>query len=253
MKITFLGTGSSQGIPVIACPCPVCHSSNVQDRRLRSAIQLTEHGKHILIDSGPDLRQQILSMGVNRIDALLLTHGHRDHIGGLDELRSFVYKYKKTIPIYASDYVITHLQQAYAYLFARKAYQKAPNFSLHSIENRPFVVEGLTVIPIRVYHDTLPIWGFRIGQLTYITDAKYITEAEVDKIRGTTVLIVNALQRNPHPAHFSLQEAITLAQQVNAPLTYLTHIGHHLGYHQEVSRGLPSNIHLAYDGLQISV
>ncbi len=239
MDITFLGTGSSQGIPVIACTCSTCRSPDARDHRLRSAIHLIDHGKSILIDSGPDLRQQALGTKIDRIDALLLTHEHRDHIGGLDEMRSFVYKHKKTIPIYASARVLTRLQRECAYLFAKKSCQSKPNFSLYPIDNDPFEVEGLNIVPIRVYHNSLPIWGFRVGQLTYITDAKYITEGEIDKIRGTTILIVNALQRAPHPAHFSLDEALSLAQQVNAPRTYLTHISHHLGPHQEVSKELP--------------
>ena len=253
MTITFLGTGSSKGIPVIACSCPTCHSPDAQDQRLRSSIQLTKYGTSILIDAGPDLRQQILSMGIDRIDAVLLTHAHRDHIGGLDEMRSLVSKYQKTIPIYASTHVLTSLQQESPYLFAKKPYQTTPNFALHPIEDSTFEVDGLTVVPIRVYHGILPIWGFRIDQITYITDAKYITAEEVAKIKGTTILVVNALQKKTHRTHFSLKEAIALAQQVDAPLTYLTHIDHHLGRHQEVSRELPDGIHLAYDGLRVKV
>lgn len=253
MTITFLGTGSSQGVPVIACSCPTCYSSDAKDKRLRSSIHLTKNGTSILIDSGPDLRQQVLSAGIKRLDALLLTHGHRDHTGGLNELRSFVFKQKKTIPIYASAHVLGCLQQEFTYLFTRTPHQEISNFELHTIKNCPFEIESLTVIPIRVYHHTLPIWGFRLGELTYITDAKSIAEEEIAKIRGTAVLIVNALQKEPHLAHFSLTEAIALAQQVNAKVTYLTHMGHHLGRHQEVSKELPGNIYLAYDGLQFSV
>jgi phosphoribosyl 1,2-cyclic phosphate phosphodiesterase len=253
LTITFLGTGSSQGVPVIACSCPTCRSSDAKDQRLRSAIHFVEHGKSILIDSGPDLRQQLLSARIEQIDALLLTHEHRDHTGGLGEMRSIVLKNKKAIPTYASPHVLTCLRRAFTYLFPEASCQHTPNFALHPIENRPFDVACLTVVPIQVYHNTLSIWGFRIGALTYITDAKVITEAEIAKIRGTTILIVNALQKKPHPAHFSLKEAIVLAQQVNAKVTYLTHISHHLGLHQEVSKELPVGIHLAYDGLKISV
>ena len=253
MTITFLGTGSSQGVPTIACTCPICRSSDPKDQRLRSSIHFTKYGKSILIDAGPDLRQQMLRAKIERLDALLLTHEHQDHTGGLGELRSFVLKQKKTIPTYSSAHVLEYLRHKFTYLFPRTPCQEATNFELCPIKNYSFEVEGLTVVPIRVYHKDLPIWGFRIGGLTYITDAKNIGKEEVAKIRGTSVLIVNALQKEPHPAHFSLQEAITFAQQVNASVTYLTHIGHHLGFHQEVSRGLPSNIHLAYDGLQISL
>ena len=253
MTITFLGTGSSQGIPVIACPCPTCHSSDAKDQRLRSALHIDKQGTNILIDSGPDLRQQVLRLGIDRIDALLFTHEHRDHTGGLNELKSFVFRQKKPISIYASAHVLACLQQEFSYLFVGNSYSEAPHFKCYTIENRPFGVAGLTVVPIRVYHDNLPIWGFRIGALTYITDAKVITEEEIAKIRGSSVLVVNALQKKPHPAHFSLKEAIALAQQVNAKVTYLTHISHHLGRHQEITKELPSGIHLAYDGLQISV
>jgi phosphoribosyl 1,2-cyclic phosphate phosphodiesterase len=253
LTITFLGTGSSQGVPVIACSCPTCHSPDSKDKRLRSSIHLTKHGKSILIDSGPDLRQQVLRAGIERLDALLLTHEHRDHTGGLGELRSFVFKQKRSIPIYASAHVLECLPQDFAYLFPRTPYQGTFQFGLYPIKNAPFEVEGLTVVPIQVYHGTWPIWGFRIGGLTYITDAKVIAEEEVAKIRGTTVLIVNALEKKPHSSHFSLMEALALAQQVNANVTYVTHIGHQLGRHQEVSKELPRSIYLAYDGLQFSL
>jgi len=253
LTVTLLGTGSSQGVPVIACSCLVCHSSDVRDRRLRSSIHLTHRGKSILIDSGPDLRQQVLRSGITWLDTLLLTHEHRDHTGGFSELRSFVLQQKKEISIYASASVLDCLQQEFPYLFARTPYQTTTNFPLYPISNRPFEIDHLTVVPIQVHHNTLPIWGFRIGELTYITDAKIITEEELAKIRGTTVLIVNALQKEPHHAHFSLSEAIALAQHVNAKTTYLTHIRHYLGFHQEISKTLPSSIYLAYDGLQFSI
>lgn len=253
MTITFLGTGSSQGIPVVTCGCPTCHSSEAKDRRLRSSIHIATQGISLLIDAGPDLRQQALSWGVDRIDALLFTHEHRDHTGGLNELKSFVFKQKKSIPIYASPHVLACLQQEFSYLFAGSSYAALPNFELHPIENSPLNIAGLTVVPIRVYHDHLPIWGFKVGAFTYITDAKVIPEEEIAKIRGSAVLVVNALQKQPHPAHFSLKEAIALAQQVGAKVTYLTHIGHRLGLHQAIASELPSGIHLAYDGLQISI
>jgi phosphoribosyl 1,2-cyclic phosphate phosphodiesterase len=253
LTITFLGTGSSQGVPVIACSCSVCHPSDAKDKRLRSSLHLTQCGTSILIDSGPDLRQQVLSAGIEQLDALLLTHEHRDHTGGLSEMRSFVFKQKKTIPIYTSVHVLGCVQQEYSYLFDTTPSQETCNFELHPIKNTPFEVEGLMVVPIQVYHGTLPIWGFRIGGLTYITDAKVIAEEEVAKIKGTTVLVVNALQQGPNPSHFSLAEAIDFAQRVNAETTYLTHISHKLGRHQAVSKALPSGIYLAYDGLQVSL
>jgi phosphoribosyl 1,2-cyclic phosphate phosphodiesterase len=253
LTITFLGTGSSQGVPVIACSCPTCCSSDARDQRLRSAIYLTKHDKNILIDSGPDLRQQLLRARIEQIDALLLTHEHRDHTGGLGEMRSLILKNKKAIPTYASTQVLACLRREFTYLFEKTPCQEAHNFELYPIKDCPFEVACQTVVPIQVYHNTLPIWGFRIGDLTYITDAKFITEKEITKVRGTAILILNALQRKLHPAHFSLEEAIALARQVNAKVTYLTHISHHLGLHQEVSKELPGGMHLAYDGLQIRV
>ncbi len=253
MKITFLGTGSSQGVPIIACKCQVCQAPDAKDKRLRSSIHFTTKGKSMIIDPGPDLRQQVLRERISSLDVLLFTHGHRDHTGGLGEVKSFFGKGQK-IAIYGAAQVIQRLQQEYAYLFEAPCYAGAPKFDIHTIEGTPFMLfDDLTVIPIYVYHDRLPIWGFRLGELTYITDAKVIAEEEIKKIQKTTVLIVNALQQEPHHAHFSLQEAIVLAKKVNAKMTYLTHIGHQMGLHDEVSKTLPKNIQLAYDGLKISL
>ena len=253
MTITFLGTGSSHGVPVIACSCPTCHSSDTKDKRLRSSVYLSDRGKSILIDAGPDLRQQALRADINRLDTILLTHGHRDHIGGLDEIRSLVFKYKKSVPLYASDNLLKRLRMECGYLFTRALHQKVSSLDPHPIDDTPFVVNGLTTIPIRIYHDNLPIWGFRIGKFTYITDASAIAEEEIAKVRGTTVLVVNALRKESNHAHFSLSEAIAFAKEVKAEATYLTHISHHMGLHEEVSKELPANVHLAYDGLQLSL
>ncbi len=253
MTITFLGTGSSQGVPVIACSCPTCLSSDARDRRLRSSIYLTQHSQSVVIDAGPDLRYQALRAGIKRLDTLLLTHEHRDHTGGLSEVRSFVLKQNQPLTVYARAQVLEHLQRTFNYLFAKAPYQATPNFELHTIEDCIFSVDGLSVVPIQVYHNTLPIWGFRIGQLIYITDAKVIPEVEIAKMRGSTVLVVNALRKESHPAHFSLEEALALAKKVNTEVTYLTHISHQMGLHEAVSKELPANVHLAYDGLQVSL
>mmetsp|Transcript_6349 Transcript_6349/g.14369 ORF Transcript_6349/g.14369 Transcript_6349/m.14369 type:complete len:238 (+) Transcript_6349:2615-3328(+) len=237
----------------MACSCPVCRSGDARDKRLRSSLHVATHNKSILIDAGPDLRQQVLRAGIEWVDALLLTHAHRDHLGGLGELRSLVLKHKQAIPLYASAYVLECIRKEFAYLFTKKTQQAVSNFKIFPIEGHALNVNCLTVVPIQVYHHALPIWGFRIGELTYITDAKVIAEEEVAKMRGTTVLVVNALQQAPHPSHFNLKEAITLAQTVNAKVTYLTHISHHLGFYQAVSKKLPRNIHLAYDGLRFNV
>ena len=253
MTITFLGTGSSQGVPVIACSCPTCLSSDTSDHRLRSAVHLTQHGQSVLIDPGPDLRYQVLRAGIKRLDTLLVTHEHRDHTGGLGEVRSFVLKQKQPVAIYACARVLAYLQQAFSYLFPKASCQATPNFTLHTIEDHAFAVDRLTVVPIQVYHNALPVCGFRIGAFTYITDAKVISEAAIAKMRGTRVLVVNALRKTAHPAHFNLEEALALAKKVNPEVTYLTHISHQMGLHEVVSKTLPANVHLAHDGLQVKL
>ena len=251
MIITFLGTGASQGVPVIGCSCATCRSPNSKNKRLRSAIHLAEEDKRLLIDAGPDLRQQLLAANLTQIDALLLTHEHRDHVGGFNELGGLSFAQKSGIQVYASAHVHNRLQEEFYYLFEEAPLRPMPAFQLNTIDSAPFTVEGFAVMPIQVLHGTLPILGFRIGGLTYITDAKYIADEEVAKMRGTTVLVVNALQQQAHHAHFNLQEAIALAERVAAKTTYITHVGHCLGLHEEVSKELPPNIHLAYDGLQL--
>ncbi|MEM9416787.1 MAG: MBL fold metallo-hydrolase [Bacteroidota bacterium] len=253
MKITFLGTGSSQGVPVISCTCPTCASADPRDNRLRSSIHLTQQGKNILIDAGPDLRYQALRAGIQEVDALLITHEHRDHTGGLSEIRSTVLRQEQPVAVYARDQVLEHIQRDFHYLFTPTPQHWRPSFELHEIKKRPFEAFGVAVTPIQVYHNTLPIWGFRIDEFTYITDAKVIPEEEIAKLQGTRVLVVNALRKESHPAHFNLEEALALAQKVGAKVTYLTHISHQMGLHAEVSQELPDNVYLAYDGLQLSV
>jgi len=214
---------------------------------------LIQDGKSILIDAGPDLRRQSLSAGIKEVDALLLTHEHRDHTGGLHEIRSAVLKQKQPVAVYASDRVLAHIQRDFHYLFTPMTHQVAPSFELHTIEHRSFEACGVVVAPLQVYHNTLPIQGFRIGEFAYITDAKVIPEEEIAKMKGTRVLVVNALRKEPHAAHFNLKEALALVKKVDAEVTYLTHISHQMGLHAEVSQELPGNVHLAYDGLQLRV
>ena len=253
MKITFLGTGSSHGSPVVTCQCHVCCSQDPKDQRLRSSLHLHTQGKSILIDPGPDLRQQVLKAQIHHLDALLITHEHRDHIAGLDEVRSFCYQRQQSIPLYSSPQVLKHLVQTHSYLFTPPYSFGKPFFNLHPIGDNPFQVYHCTVEPLPIYHPQLSILGFRIGNLAYITDAKTIPEIAVKKLQGTTHLIVNALQQAPHFAHFSLSEAIAFAQKVDATTTHLTHISHRMGLHQAVEKTLPDRIHLAYDGLQCNV
>ena len=226
MKVTFLGTGTSQGVPVIGCDCEVCQSLDFRDKRLRSSIFVETEKVNMVIDTGPDFRQQMLREGVNRLDAVLFTHEHKDHTAGMDDIRSFNFKQRKDMPIFARVQVINQLKREFAYVFAQNKYPGVPQVAIHEIENHPFEVNGLTVTPIEVIHYKLPVFGFRIHDFTYITDAKTIAPEEADKVRGSRVLVVNALQQTPHISHMTLDEAIDFAQKIGADQTYFTHISH---------------------------
>ncbi|MFT6827366.1 MAG: phosphoribosyl 1,2-cyclic phosphate phosphodiesterase [Roseivirga sp.] len=253
MKITFLGSGTSQGVPVIGCTCEVCCSLDFRDKRLRSSIHIEIDGLSLIIDSGPDFRQQVLRENITQLDALIFTHEHKDHTAGMDDIRSFNFLQKKDIPIYARTNVIDQLKREFAYIFEETKYPGIPRVEVKEIENKPFQIEDLTITPIEVMHHKLPVLGFRINDFTYITDAKTIAEEEKDKIRGTKVLVLNALQIDPHQSHFTLDEAKALAIEINAEYTYFTHMSHRIGKHKKVSERLPSNIEFAYDGLKIVV
>lgn len=253
MKITFLGTGTSQGIPVIACTCPVCTSSDTRDQRLRSSILVESNGKTIVIDSGPDFRYQMLRAKVKRLDAVVFTHEHKDHIAGLDDIRAFNYKQGEAINIYAHKRVQEALKREFHYIFTHDKYPGVPEIDLFEIGHHPFHVSGIELIPIEVMHFKLPVLGFRIGDFTYITDAKTVSEAEKQKIKGSKILVINALQKDKHISHFTLEEALAFASEIGAEETYFTHISHRLGAHQEISGILPSGVALAYDGLMLEV
>jgi phosphoribosyl 1,2-cyclic phosphate phosphodiesterase len=253
VKITFLGSGTSQGVPVIGCTCEVCCSLDFRDKRLRSSIHIEIDGLSLIIDSGPDFRQQVLRENITQLDALIFTHEHKDHTAGMDDIRSFNFLQKKDIPIYARTNVIDQLKREFAYIFEETKYPGIPRVEVKEIENKPFQIEDLTITPIEVMHHKLPVLGFRINDFTYITDAKTIAEEEKDKIRGTKVLVLNALQIDPHQSHFTLDEAKALAIEINAEYTYFTHMSHRIGKHKKVSERLPSNIEFAYDGLKIVV
>ncbi|HCQ29572.1 MAG TPA: MBL fold metallo-hydrolase [Flavobacteriales bacterium] len=251
MELTFLGTGTSQGVPVIACKCHVCKSNDVQDNRLRTSAMISYNDKNIVIDTGPDFRQQMLREKVEHLDAVLFTHEHKDHIAGLDDVRAFNYIQKQPTDIYASASVIQALEREFYYAFEEVKYPGVPQLQVHEIFNQPFKLFGRQIIPIKVWHYKLPVFGYRIGDITYITDANRIDEEEKEKIKGTKVLIVNALRKEKHISHFTLDEAVELSQKVGAESAYLTHISHLMGDHHSVNRGLPQNIQLAYDGLSI--
>ncbi|MFD1258843.1 MBL fold metallo-hydrolase [Mucilaginibacter terrae] len=253
MIITFLGTGTSQGVPVIACGCEVCTSPHHHDRRLRTSVLVEVDGKVIAIDSGPDFRYQMLRAGVKHLDAVVFTHEHKDHIAGLDDVRAFNYFQQEAMDVYASLRVQDALKREFFYIFADYKYPGIPQLNMHTIGDEPFLVGPVQFTPIQVLHYRLPVLGFRIKDFTYITDAKTISPAEVEKIKGSKILVINALQKEPHVSHFTFNEAIALAQQIGAEKTYLTHISHRLGKHADVSLELPEGVELAYDGLRLEL
>lgn len=253
MKITFLGSGTSQGVPVIACDCEVCLSLNAKDKRLRSSILIQSEEQTVVIDTGPDFRYQMLRAHVQHLDAIVYTHEHKDHIAGLDDVRAFNYKQKSAMDIYANKAVQEALKREFHYVFSGFKYPGIPLINLHEIHLAPFAIGDIPFVPVEVMHYKLPVLGFRIHDFTYITDAKTISDLEIEKIKGSKILVINALQKDKHISHFTLEEAIAFAQKINAETTYFTHISHKLGKHEEVSTNLPPNIKLAYDGLEIHI
>lgn len=253
MKITFLGTGTSQGVPFIGCSCEVCTSTDRRDNRLRSSIAIEAGGQSIIVDTGPDFRQQMLRSGITHIDALLYTHSHKDHIAGLDDIRAYNYWQQQPIDIYATEATQAALRMEYSYIFSGQHYPGIPELTLHTIANKDFEVDGLPVTPVSVMHFKMPVLGFRIGPFAYITDANYISEVELAKLKGVEVLVLNALRHEKHISHFTLAEAMEIAQRVSAETTYFTHISHQLGLHSSVSETLPAGMLLAYDGLCINI
>ncbi len=255
LRITLLGTGTSQGVPLIGCHCEVCLSKNPKDKRLRSSCLIeSKEGTVLSIDAGPDFRQQMLTYNVSRLDAILVTHSHRDHISGLDDVRSYNYLQSEAMPIYSNKMALEEIKCAFAYCFREPRYPGLPNFKLCVIDKKEsFRVKELEVIPIEVMHHKLPILAYRINNFAYITDAKTINEEEMEKLRGVEFMVVNALRREEHFSHFNLQEALDLIKEIKPKQAYLTHISHFLGLHNEVTKELPSNVSLAYDGLTIEI
>jgi len=253
MKITFLGTGTSQGVPIIGCKCKVCDSVNPKDHRLRTSVMIDVNGKRFVIDTGPDFRQQMLRERVDRIDAVIYTHEHRDHVAGLDDIRAFNFILKKKMDLYASEKTQKAIHEQFGYVFNEKKYPGIPEVNLHLIENKPFTIEGVEFIPILVKHMHLDVLGFRVGDFTYITDANFIPEEEKKKIYGSEILVLNALRKEKHISHFNLEEAIAQAQDLKPKKAYFVHMSHQMGLHEEVEDELPENIHLAFDGMQIKV
>ena len=253
MKVNFLGSGTSQGVPVINCLCEVCRSLDYRDKRLRSSIVIEKNGNSILIDCGPDFRQQALIQKIDHLAGIVFTHEHKDHVGGLDDIRPFNYHQKTDIPIYASTRVLEHLKLEYPYIFLENQYPGIPKINVIQMNGEPFQAAGIDFIPIQVMHHKLPVWGYRINDFTYITDANYIADSEKRKIRGTKILVLNALQVDPHISHFNLEQAVSMVEELAPETAYLTHISHRLGLHKKISNDLPANIHLAFDGLTLNI
>lgn len=253
MNITFLGTGTSQGVPVIGCECDVCRSLDFRDKRLRTSIHLQVESKSIVIDTGPDFRQQMLREKILDLDAVVFTHEHKDHTAGLDDIRPYNFKHQKDLPIFGRSTVLEQIKQEYSYIFSSNSYPGVPRVLVNEIINQPFEVEGVPFTPIEVLHHKLPVFGFRVKDFTYITDANYIADEEMEKIYGSKILVLNALRLKSHISHFTLEEAVQLIEKINPEKAYLTHISHQMGIHSKAEKLLPENIHLAYDGLKVNL
>ena len=238
---------------MIGCACAVCTSTDKRDNRLRSSILVESANTTLVVDTTPDFRYQMLRAKVMHLDAVVFTHPHKDHVAGLDDVRAFNFFQEQAMQIYANQMTIDALMREFAYAFADKKYPGVPNLELNTITNDPFVIGDIPIQPVEVWHLKMPVLGFRFGPFTYITDANRIDEAEKDKIRGSEVMVVNALRREKHISHYTLDEAVALVQELNVPTAYFTHISHQLGLHEEVEDRLPRGIHLAYDGLVVNV
>lgn len=253
LTITFLGTGTSSGVPMIGCDCTVCTSPDKKDKRLRSSILVESPTTTIVVDTTPDFRYQMLRINNRKLDAVLYTHPHKDHLAGLDDIRAYNYFTRKPMDIYANTLTEEALRRDYYYAFSDTRYPGVPELNLINIDLQAFQVGDIPVLPIEVMHYKMPVLGFRFGDFTYITDANRIEEREKEKIRGSKVLVLNALRNEPHISHFTLQEAIDLANELKVPEVYFTHISHQLGTHESVNTTLPSHMKLAHDGLQVSL
>ncbi|MFD1315941.1 MBL fold metallo-hydrolase [Namhaeicola litoreus] len=253
MKITFLGTGTSQGIPVIGSKHEVCLSDDPRDKRLRSSILIQDRDTNVVIDCGPDFRQQMLNVNIDHLNAILFTHIHADHTAGIDDIRSFTLR-QGSMKVYAKQDVLQNLQERFAYIFAKEnRYEGAPSIDMYEVLNQKFTVEQIDFLPIEVMHGKLKILGFRTQNFAYLTDVKTIEEEQLEKLKNLDVLVINALRIDWHPTHLNLEEALKLVEKIKPKRCFFTHISHKLGFHEEVSKILPQNVFLAYDGLSLDL
>ena len=253
MKVTFLGTGTSQGVPIITCTCAVCSSTDPRDNRLRTSVLIETEHTNIVLDTGPDFRQQMLRENVQKVDAIVFTHGHKDHTAGFDDIRGFNWKTKEAMEVYSNEEVEIVLKRDFHYAFAEHKYPGVPNLNLNVIQNKNFMIRDIPITPIEVLHYKLPVFGYRIGDFSYITDANFISESEKKKLKGSKVLVLNALRKSEHISHFTLDQAVAIAQEIGAEQTYLIHMSHQMGLHSDIDQELPEGINLAYDGLAVTL
>ncbi len=253
MKVTFLGTGTSQGVPILCCECAVCRSQNPKDNRLRTSLLIESDEAKVVIDSGPDFRQQLLREKLKKLDGVIFTHEHKDHIAGLDEVKAFNFFNQIVMPVFATPRVQEAIKREFAYIFSNDNYPGIPKIDLFTIDDQPFQIKDITFTPIEVIHFKMPVKAYRIKDFTYITDANYISDTEKEKIKGSKIIVINALRREEHVSHFTLTQAIELLKELNPEKGYLTHISHQMGLHENVAMELPDFIELAYDGLKIEI
>ena len=253
LSITFLGTGTSSGVPMIACDCEVCTSADPKDQRLRSSILVESETTTLVVDTTPDFRTQMLTAGVKKLDAVLFTHPHKDHVAGLDDIKAFNYFQRSAIDVYANELTQKALKNEFYYIFAEQKYPGIPDVILHEIHDELFMVGDIPVVPIKAWHLNMPVLGFRFGDFTYITDANRIEQEEKEKMKGSKVLVLNALRHKAHISHFTLQQAVDLAKELEIPQAYFTHISHQLGLHADVNKTLAPGTALAFDGMKIII
>ncbi len=251
MVITILGTGTSQGVPVVGCNCVVCNSPDPFDKRLRTAALIRQGGSAVVIDAGPDFRQQMLRARVNKLDAVLITHNHKDHTGGIDDVRAYNWIQKKAMDIYGNNAVLSAIKNEFPYAFEENKYPGAPDINLHEITGEPFTIENMQFIPIKAMHHKMPVYGFRTGDFSYLTDANDISQEELNKMKGSRIMVINALRKEKHISHFSLQEALDIIRYIGPERGLITHISHQMGLQSDVRKELPPNVDLAFDGLTI--